>query len=236
MKTIGLIGGMSWESSAHYYRIINERVRTLAGGLHSARILMLSVDFADIERMQAEARWDEAAAELAEAARALERGGADCVVLCTNTMHKVATEIAAAVGIPLLHIADATAAPIAAARLRRVGLLGTRFTMEEDFYVQRLASLSGADVIVPNAAYRAIVNRIIYEELVLGIVLDDSRVEYLRIIGELIAAGAEGIVLGCTEIMMLVGSCEVGVPMFDTTTLHADAAVDFALGRSSPSA
>ena len=236
MKTIGLIGGMSWESSAHYYRIIDERVRTLVGGLHSARVLMLSVDFADIERMQAEARWEEAAAELADAARALERAGADCVVLCTNTMHKVADEIAAAVRIPLLHIADATAAAIDTAGLRRVGLLGTRFTMEEDFYVQRLASLSGADVIVPGASDRAIVNRIIYEKLVLGRVLDESRAEYLRIIGELIAAGAEGIVLGCTEIMMLVGSCDVGVPMFDTTTLHASAAVDFALGRPSPRA
>ena len=225
---------MSWESSAHYYRIINERVRALVGGLHSARVLMLSVDFADIERMQAEGRWDEAAAELAAAARALERGGADCLVLCTNTMHKVADEIAAAVRIPLLHIADATASAIDTAGLRRVGLLGTRFTMEEDFYVQRLATRSGAEVIVPSAADRAIVNRIIYQELVLGIVLDDSRVEYLRIIGELIAAGAEGIVLGCTEIMMLVGSCDVGVPMFDTTTLHADAAVDFALAVSPP--
>ena len=231
MKTIGLIGGMSWESSAHYYRIINERVRVLAGGLHSARVLMFSVDFADIERMQTEGRWEDAAAELADAARALERGGADCVVLCTNTMHKVAAEIAAAVRIPFLHIADATAAPIAAAGLRRIGLLGTRFTMEEEFYRSRLASRSGAEVIVPGAADRAVVNRIIYEELVLGVVLDESRAEYLRIIGELIAAGAEGIVLGCTEIMMLVGSCEVGVPMFDTTTLHAETAVDFALGR-----
>ena len=236
MKTIGLIGGMSWESSAHYYRIIDERVRTLVGGLHSARVLMLSVDFADIERMQAEARWEEAAAELADAARALERAGADCVVLCTNTMHKVADEIAAAVRIPLLHIADATAAAIDTAGLRRVGLLGTRFTMEEEFYVRRLASRSGAEVIVPGTADRAVVNRIIYEELVLGAVLDESRAEYLRIIAELIAAGAEGIVLGCTEIMMLVGSCEVGVPMFDTTTLHANAAVDFGLGRSSPAA
>jgi aspartate racemase len=231
MKTIGLIGGMSWESSAHYYRMINERVRTLAGGLHSGRILMLSVDFGEIERMQTGGRWDDAAAELADAARALEHGGADCVVLCTNTMHKVADEIAAAVRIPFLHIADATAVPIAAAGLRRVGLLGTRFTMEEEFYRSRLASRSGAQVLVPDTADRAIVNRIIYEELVLGRVLDESRAEYLRIIGELIAAGAEGIVLGCTEIMMLVGSCEVGVPMFDTTTLHADAAVDFALGR-----
>jgi aspartate racemase len=232
MKTIGLIGGMSWESSAHYYRIINERVRVLAGGLHSARVLMLSVDFAEIERMQTEGRWADAAAELAGAARALEHGGADCVVLCTNTMHKVADEIAAAVRIPFLHIADATAAPIASAGLRRIGLLGTRFTMEEEFYRRRLASRSGAEVIVPGPADRAIVNRIIYEELVLGVVLDESRAEYLRIIDDLIAAGAEGIVLGCTEIMMLVGSCEVGVPMFDTTTLHADAAVDFALGRA----
>ena len=230
MKTIGLIGGMSWESSAHYYRIINERVRQKVGGLHSARILMLSVDFAPIERWQAEGRWDEAARELVEAARVLEGGGADCIVLGTNTMHKVADEIAGAVGIPFLHIADATAAAIGSVGLRRVGLLGTRFTMEEDFYVGRLADRGRLDVLLPAAAGRAIVNRIIYEELCLGRVIDESRAEYLRIIGELIERGAEGIVLGCTEIMMLVGSCRVGVPMFDTTTLHANAAVDFALG------
>jgi len=231
MKTIGLIGGMSWESSAEYYRIINERVRASLGGLHSARVLMLSVDFATIETMQKTGRWDDAASELAAAARALELAGADCIVLCTNTMHKVAGAIAGAVGIPFLHIADATAAAIEAAGIRRVGLLGTRFTMEEDFYVKRLAGQAKVEVLVPDAADRAIVDRIIFEELCLGRVLDDSRAEYLRIIAELIARGAEGIVLGCTEIMLLVGSSQVGVPLFDTTTLHAIAAVDFALGQ-----
>ena len=231
MKTIGLIGGMSWESSAEYYRIINERVRASLGGLHSARVLMLSVDFATIETMQKTGRWDDAASELAAAARALELAGADCIVLCTNTMHKVADAIAGAVRIPFLHITDATATVIEAAGIRRVGLLGTRFTMEEDFYVKRLAGQAKVEVLVPDAADRAVVDRIIFEELCLGRVLDDSRAEYLRIIAELIARGAEGIVLGCTEIMLLVGSSQVGVPLFDTTTLHAIAAVDFALGQ-----
>ena len=230
MKTIGLIGGMSWESSGHYYRIINERVRDFVGGLHSARILMLSVDFAGIEACQVEGRWDDAAAELVDAARSLERGGADCLVLCTNTMHKVSAEISAAVRIPFLHIADPTAAAIRAAGLSRVGLLGTRFTMEEDFYVARLANQARVEVLVPEAADRVIVNRIIFDELCLGRVEDDSRTEYLRIIDKLVSRGAAGIVLGCTEIMMLVGSNAVGVPLFDTTTLHAEAAVDFALG------
>ena len=231
MKTIGLIGGMSWESSAEYYRIINERVRASLGGLHSARVLMLSVDFATIETMQKTGRWDDAASELVAAARALELAGADCIVLCTNTMHKVADAIAGAVRIPFLHITDATATVIEAAGIRRVGLLGTRFTMEEDFYVKRLAGQARVEVLVPDAADRAVVDRIIFEELCLGRVLDDSRAEYLRIIAELIARGAEGIVLGCTEIMLLVGSSQVGVPLFDTTTLHAIAAVDFALGQ-----
>jgi len=231
MKTIGLIGGMSWESSAEYYRIINERVRASLGGLHSARVLMLSVDFATIETMQKTGRWDDAASELAAAARALELAGADCIVLCTNTMHKVADAIAGAVRIPFLHITDATATVIEAAGIRRVGLLGTRFTMEEDFYLKRLAGQARVEVLVPDAADRAVVDRIIFEELCLGRVLDDSRAEYLRIIAELIARGAEGIVLGCTEIMLLVGSSQVGVPLFDTTTLHAIAAVDFALGQ-----
>jgi len=231
MKTIGLIGGMSWESSAEYYRIINERVRASLGGLHSARVLMLSVDFATIETMQKTGRWDDAASELVAAARALELAGADCIVLCTNTMHKVADAIAGAVRIPFLHITDATATVIEAAGIRRVGLLGTRFTMEEDFYLKRLAGQAQVEVLVPNAADRAVVDRIIFEELCLGRVLDDSRAEYLRIIAELIARGAEGIVLGCTEIMLLVGSSQVGVPLFDTTTLHAIAAVDFALGQ-----
>jgi len=231
MKTIGLIGGMSWESSVQYYRILNERVRASLGGLHSARVLMLSVDFATIETMQKTGRWDDAASELAAAARALELAGADCIVLCTNTMHKVADAIAGAVRIPFLHITDATATVIEAAGIRRVGLLGTRFTMEEDFYLKRLAGQAQVEVLVPNAADRAVVDRIIFEELCLGRVLDDSRAEYLRIIAELIARGAEGIVLGCTEIMLLVGSSQVGVPLFDTTTLHAIAAVDFALGQ-----
>jgi aspartate racemase len=231
MKTIGLIGGMSWESSAQYYRIINERVRASLGGLHSARILMLSVDFATIETLQKAGRWDDAASELVAAARALELAGADCIVLCTNTMHKVADTIAGAVRIPFLHITDATAAAIEAVGIRRVGLLGTRFTMEEDFYAKRLAGQAKVDVLVPDADDRAIVNRIIFEELCLGRVLDNSRAEYLRIIAELIARGADGIVLGCTEIMMLVGSSQVGVPLFDTTTLHANSAVDFALGQ-----
>lgn len=231
MRMIGLIGGMSWESSAHYYRIVNELVRDAAGGLHSARVLMCSVDFATIESCQVEGRWDDAALELAEAARALERGGADCVVLCTNTMHKVAAEVAAAVAIPFIHIVDATAAAIRAAGLRRVGLIGTRFTMEEDFYVARLADRGRVEVLVPDGADRATVNRVIYDELCLGRVEERSRAEYLRIIDGLISRGAEGVVLGCTEIMMLVGEGDVSVPTFDTTTLHARAAVDFALGR-----
>jgi aspartate racemase len=230
VRTIGLIGGMSWESSAHYYRIVNELVRDAAGGLHSAKVLMYSVDFAGIEACQVEGRWDDAALELEEAARALERGGADCVVLCTNTMHKVADRIAGAVTIPFIHIADATAEVIRAAGLRRVGLLGTRFTMEEDFYVARLADRGSVEVLVPGAADRAIVNRVIYDELCLGRVEERSRAEYLRIIDGLVDRGAEGIVLGCTEIMMLVRDGDVGVPTFDTTTLHAAAAVDFALG------
>jgi aspartate racemase len=227
---------MSWESSAHYYRIVNELVRDAAGGLHSARVLMCSVDFAEIESCQVEERWDDAALDLAEAARALERGGADCVVLCTNTMHKVAAQVAAAIAIPFIHIVDATAAAIRAAGLRRVGLLGTRFTMEEDFYVARLADRSRVEVLVPDAADRAIVNRVIYDELCLGRVEERSRAEYLRIIDDLIARGAEGVVLGCTEIMMLVGEGDVSVPTFDTTTLHARAAVEFALGGSAAGA
>ncbi len=232
MKMIGLIGGMSWESSAHYYRIINERARALLGGLHSARSLLLSVDFERIERMQAEGRWEDAGRELAEAAGALERGGAELLVLCTNTMHKVAASVASAVRVPFLHIADATAMALKQADMRRVGLLGTRFTMEEDFYVGRLSREGNCEVIVPEASARATVHRVIYEELCVGRVLDVSRRAYLHIIEDLIARGAEGIVLGCTEIMLLIDSTLVAAPLFDTTTLHAHAAVDYALGRS----
>lgn len=229
MRTIGLIGGMSWESSAEYYRMINTAVKERLGGLHSARSLMLSVDFAAIEAMQMAGRWDEAGDALAEAARSLERGGADCVVLCTNTMHKVADAITAAVGIPLIHIADATAAAIRASGIGRVGLLGTRFTMEEPFYKGRLAERHGLEVLVPAADDRAVVNRVIYEELCLGVVRPDSRAQYRAAMARLVERGAEGIILGCTEITLLVDASDSAVPLFDTTRLHALAAVEFAL-------
>jgi len=231
MKTIGLIGGMSWESSAHYYRIINQRTRELLGGLHSARSLMLSVDFSTIEQMQTGGLWGDAGRELAAAAHALQRGGADCIVLCTNTMHKVASQVASAVDIPLLHIAQPTARAICERGFKRVGLLGTRFTMEQDFYAGNLRCFGDLDVLVPDVAGRELVHRVIYEELCVGHVLDASRDAYLRVIDDLVTRGAEGVVLGCTEIMLLIGPNDAHVPLFDTTTLHAEAAVDFALGR-----
>jgi aspartate racemase len=229
MQTIGLIGGMSWESSAEYYRIVNETVKARCGGLHSAQCLMYSVDFAEIEQLQHEARWDEAGQAMAAAAQRLERGGADFVVLCTNTMHKLAGAIEAAVSIPMLHIADPTAEAIQAAGIARVGLLGTAFTMEQDFYRGRLAEKFGLEVLTPEADERAIIHRVIYEELVLGIVKDESRAAYLRIIDHLVARGAEGIILGCTEIMLLIAQEDCPVPSFDTTTLHAVAAAERAL-------
>lgn len=229
MKTIGLIGGMSWESSAEYYRIVNETVKQRLGGLHSAQCLMYSVDFADIERLQHEGRWDEAGQVMAQAAQRLERGGADFVVLCTNTMHKLANSIEAAVSIPLLHIADPTAQKIAEAGITRIGLLGTAFTMEQEFYRGRLTEKYGLDVLIPEADERAIVHRIIYEELVLGIVKDESREAYKRIINHLVERGAQGIILGCTEIMLLIAPQDCPVPSFDTTTLHAVAAAEYAL-------
>lgn len=231
MRTIGLIGGMSWESSAEYYRLINTAVKERLGGLHSARSLMLTVDFAAIEAMQVAGRWDEAGDALAEAARSLERGGADCVVLCTNTMHKVADAITAAVGIPLIHIADATAEAIRASGIGRVGLLGTRFTMEESFYKGRLSERHGLAVLVPEAEDRAVVNRVIYEELCLGVVRPESRAHYRAAMARLVERGAEGIILGCTEITLLVDASDSAVPLFDTTRLHALAAVAFALSQ-----
>lgn len=229
MKVIGLIGGMSWESSAEYYRIVNERVRDRLGDLHSARCLMWSFDFAEIEALQHACRWDEAAALLVDAARRLERGGADFMVLCTNTMHRMADELQAAVGIPLLHIADPTALRIKAAGLRRVGLLGTAFTMEQDFYKGRLIERHGLDVLVPDEADRALVHRVIYDELVQGMVDPASRAAYREIIARLVARGAEAVILGCTEIMLLVGPEDSAVPLFDTTTIHAEAAVEMAM-------
>jgi aspartate racemase len=232
MKTIGLIGGMSWESSIEYYRIINEAVRDRLGGLHSAKSLMYSVDFTEIEVLQHERRWDEAARLMIDAARRLEKGGADFVLICTNTMHKLADAVQAEIAIPLLHIADATAAAIRGCELRTVGLLGTRFTMEEEFYRGRLVDRHGLHVLIPDAADRAIVHRVIYEELVVGVIKPPSRTEYRRIIRALVGQGAEGIILGCTEIGLLVKEEDSPVPLFDTTHLHALAAVDAALEGS----
>ena len=229
MKTIGLIGGMSWESSIEYYRIINETAKAKLGGLHSAKSLMVTVDFAEIEKLQHEDRWDEAAQILVKCAQDLERGGADCIVLCTNTMHKLADQIIANVNIPFLHIADATAEKIVAAGMKKIGLLGTRFTMEHDFYKGRLMQNFGLDVLVPDKADRDIVHRVIYEELVQGKIVDASRAEYKRIMESLIAQGAQGIILGCTEIELLVKQEDSSVPLFPTTHIHAVAAVEFAL-------
>jgi aspartate racemase len=229
MKTIGLIGGMSWESSAQYYRIINQQVRARLGGVHSARSLMFSVDFAEIERLQHDGDWSGLTVQMIEAARRLERGGADFFLLCTNTMHRMAEEVAASVPIPLLHIADPTAEAIKTAGYRRVGLLGTAFTMEQDFYKGRLTNKFGLDVLIPDEADRALVHEVIYRELVVGNVVPASRAAYRQIIARLIARGAEAIILGCTEIMLLVQAEDSAVPLFDTTTLHAHAAVTWAL-------
>lgn len=229
MKTIGLIGGMSWESTIPYYRSINETVRDLRGGLHSAKIAMVSVDFDEIERLQRLGDWDTAGSLLADCGRRLALAGADFLVLCTNTMHKVAPAIEAAAGIPLLHIADPTAAAIRAAGLQTVGLLGTRFTMEQDFYRARLERQHGLRVVVPVEAGREMVHRVIYEELCQGRVLDASREGYRAVMQQLVDAGAEAIVFGCTEIGLLVRPADSPVPVFDTTALHARKAAEFAL-------
>jgi aspartate racemase len=229
MKTIGLIGGMSWESSAQYYRIINQEVRARLGGVHSAESLMFSVDFGEVERLQHEGDWPALTGQMIDAAQRLERGGAKLFLICTNTMHLMADEVAARVSIPLLHIADPTAEAIKAAGLSRVGLLGTAFTMEKDFYKGRLATRHGLDVIVPEEADRRLVHHVIYRELVAGEVREASRAAYRDVIGRLVARGAEAVILGCTEIMLLIGQEDSPVPLFDTTRLHALAAVDQAL-------
>ena len=229
MRTLGLIGGMSWESTLPYYRIVNERVRQRLGGLHSAKLVLHSVDFAEIEALQHAGNWDAAGAILADAARGLRAAGAEGLVICTNTMHLVAPAIEAAVDLPLLHIADATAARIRAAGLSRVALLGTRFTMEREFYRQRIEA-AGIEVIVPDAPQRDVVHRVIYEELCLGRILGDSRDSYRAIIDDLIACGAQGVILGCTEIGLLVGEGDATVPLFDTARIHAEAAADWSLG------
>ena len=229
MKTIGLIGGMSWESSLEYYRILNECVRDRLGGWHSARCIMLSVDFAAIEAMQEAGAWDEMGRQLADEAQALERAGAGCVVLCTNTMHKVAPAIQEAVTIPLLHIADACAQKVRAGGLERVGLLGTRFTMEQDFYTARLHEKFGLQVLLPDPQERIEIHRVIFDELVLGKILPESRLRYQQIIARLADQGAQGVILGCTEIGLLVNPSDSSIPLFDTTRLHAEAALEWAL-------
>ncbi|MDQ3006649.1 MAG: aspartate/glutamate racemase family protein [Chloroflexota bacterium] len=229
MKTTGLIGGMSWESSIEYYRIINEATRAKLGGLHSAKSIMVSVDFAEIEILQHQGKWTEAAQILIEAAKNLENGGADFIVLCTNTMHKVADEIQANVKIPLLHIADATAQLVKQAGIQKIGLLGTRFTMEEEFYKGRLSQKYGLSVNVPPAQQREIIHRVIYDELVLGKIQQHSKEQYIGIIEQMVAQGAEGIILGCTEIGLLIHEQDSEVPLFDTTRIHAEAAVEYAL-------
>jgi aspartate racemase len=231
MKTIGLIGGMSWESTVPYYRIINEAIKERLGGLHSAKIILYSVDFHDIEELQRAGDWDTAGQRMAGAAKSLESAGADFLVLCTNTMHKVAPAIEQAVRIPLIHIADPTADAIKATGVTKVGLLGTQFTMEQPFYADRLRNQHGLEVITPQLADREIVHRIIYGELCLGKVLDESRIAYQNIMAGLIAKGTQAIILGCTEISLLVSQQDLAVPLFDTTWIHARAAAEVALAE-----
>jgi aspartate racemase len=229
MKTLGLIGGMSWESTAIYYRHLNEIARDRLGGLHSAKLLLWSFDFAEIAARQHAGDWDGASAMMTEAARRLEDGGAEALVICTNTMHKLAEAVEASVGIPLVHIADATAVRLKAAGVRRPALLATRFTMEEDFYTGRLRDRHGIDAVVPDERGRDLVHRIIYEELCRGVTSPESKAAYLDEIERLRRAGADGVILGCTEITMLIGAGDTDLPVFDTTRIHAEAAMKFAL-------
>lgn len=230
MKTMGLIGGMSWESSLEYYRTINETVKERLGGLHSCKSLMYSVDFAEIEGLQHRGEWDRATVMMVDAAKRLEKGGAEFIIICTNTMHLMAEEIEAEISVPLLHIADATAERLKADGIHRVGLLGTQFTMEKDFYRGRLMDRHGLDVLVPEKEKRNLIHRVIYDELCLGKISSASREAYKSIINDLSQQGADGIILGCTEIGLLVGDEDSAIPLFDTTRIHATAAVDFALG------
>lgn len=229
MKTMGLIGGMSWESSLEYYRIVNETVKEKLGGLHSCKCLMYSVDFGVIEALQHQNKWDELTKLMIEASQNLKHGGADFIVICTNTMHKMAPEIEHATGLNVLHIADVTGAAISKNQIQKVGLLGTRFTMEGDFYKKRLKDNYDIEVIIPEDADRQIIHDIIYNELCLGVIKDDSRQKYIDIINKLCANGAEGIILGCTEIPLLIKQSDVLIPVYDTTKIHAESAVDFAL-------
>lgn len=232
MKTIGLLGGMSWESTASYYRVINEGVKKALGGLHSAKLCLVSVDFDEIETLQRSGNWEQAGRLLAQQAQRVEAAGADFLLICTNTMHKVAAPIEAAIGIPLIHIADATAAALSAAGVRRVGLLGTRFTMEEEFYKGRLQDRFGIEVIVPESDTVAKISSIIYDELCLGELRGDSKAFYCKTIAELGAQGAQGVILGCTEIALLVQQTDTPIPLFDTTAIHAQAAIEAAVAEA----
>jgi aspartate racemase len=229
MKRIGLLGGMSWESSAEYYRMLNQQVRDRLGGLHSADCVLRSVDFTEIEPLQQQSRWEEAGIRLAKEACALEAAGAELMVLCTNTMHKIADQIIDAIDIPFVHIADTTAEAVRERGLRTMGLLATAYTMEQDFYTGRLRDQHGLEVLIPGDQDRRLVHQIIYEELCVGVIREDSRAAYRRVMSELADRGAEGILLGCTEIELLVGSDDAPVPLFDTTRLHAQKAVELAL-------
>ena len=229
MKTIGLVGGMSWESSLEYYRIINEAIKEKLGGFHSAKCIMYSVDFEEIEKLQHQGKWDEATDLMIDAARRVEKGGADFVVICTNTMHKMASAVQKSINIPLLHIADVTAKKIKERGLKKVGLLGTKFTMEEDFYRMRLQEKHGLEVIIPEEEERLTIHSILYSELVMGEIKKISKEAFQKIIENLVTRGAEGVILGCTEIPLLVKQEDYEIPLFDTTTIHARAAVEYAL-------
>ncbi|EOG9060132.1 aspartate/glutamate racemase family protein [Vibrio fluvialis] len=229
MKTIGMIGGMSWESTLSYYKAINEGVKAALGGLNSAQICLYSVNFEPIEKLQHEGKWDETAQLLAQAAKSVEAGGADFLLICTNTMHKVAPEIEAQISIPILHIADATAKQLQQDGIERVGLLGTRFTMEQEFYKGRLQQQFGIDVLIPDAEQRQQVHCVIYEELCLGTIRPESRAQYVEIVEDLHRRGAQAVILGCTEIALLIQQHDTDVPLYDTTKIHAEQAVQLAL-------
>ena len=231
MKTIGMLGGMSWESTTSYYKALNEGVKNSLGGLHSAKICMVSVDFAEIEKLQHQGNWAETANILIKAAKSVEAGGADFLLICTNTMHKVADEVASNISIPILHIADATAEQLKRDNITQVGLLGTQFTMEQDFYKKRLADKHNIEVIIPESAERKVIHDVIYSELCLGKINDGSRTQYLKIIQSLYDRGAQAVILGCTEIAMLVKPQHTNVPLYDTTKIHAQEAVKLALSE-----
>ncbi|MFH0258499.1 aspartate/glutamate racemase family protein [Vibrio rumoiensis] len=229
MKTIGMLGGMSWESTLSYYKAVNEGIKAELGGLHSAKICLYSVDFAEIETLQHKGQWDETAMILSQAAQSVEAGGADCLLICTNTMHKVAPQIEAKINIPILHIADATAEQLVADGITKVGLLGTRFTMEQDFYKSRLIDKFDIEVLVPNDEDRSLIHKVIYDELCQGEINTQSRERYIEVVERLSSQGAQAVILGCTEIALLINQHHTNVPLYDTTKIHAEYAVKWAI-------